>query len=47
MSCIQTSIKFSEETKGGIDQMVTNIHDGKLLGTLLLNQKDRKVLHNL
>lgn len=44
---VQASVKFSEGTERSVDQMIDNIHDGKLLGTFLFNRKDRKVLHNL
>lgn len=43
----QTLFTFREGSEEGVDQMIQNIHDGKLLGTVLLNRRNRKVLHNL
>lgn len=43
----QTDIKLSQEgAEESFDQMIENIHNGKLLGTTLFNRKDRKALCN-
>lgn len=44
---VQSSFKLSEGTEEGIDQMIENINNGKLSGTLLFNRRERRVLHNL
>lgn len=47
LSCFQTSVEFAGRIEETFEEMIQNIHDGKLLGTVLFNQRDRKVLHNV
>ncbi len=43
---MQTYVEVQGSPENSFSRMIENIHNGKLKGTLLLNEKDKKALFN-